>query len=120
MGAKMKKAIWLCAMAMAVIILLFSPLVGFELIFFIDAIGIDMFAMLLEAQLLVAIGLIMSKTKHTVRYVHEWLMLRDTNYFIPGKEIIRAYPPMIIHGFPELLALPIIAAMIIGKALQFA
>lgn len=116
----MKKAIWLCAMTMAVVILLFSPLVGFELVFFIDAIGIDMFAILLEAQLLVTIGLITSKMKHTMLSVHEWLMQRDANYFIPGIETIRAYPPMIIHAVPELLAFPIIAAMIIAKAIQFA
>jgi len=115
-----KKAIWVLAMAMAVMILLFSPLVGFEIIFFIDAIGIDMFAMLLEAQLLVTIGLIITRTKLAALYVHEWAMQRDTNYFIPSVETIRAYPPMIVHAVPELLALLIIATMILVKAISLA
>lgn len=116
----MKKAIWLFAVAVAATVLLFSPLVGLELVFFIDAIGFDMFAMLLEAQVLVVLGLIISRLKHAALFVHEWMMLHDSNYFIPGREIIRAYPPMIIHAVPELLALALVATMIIVKAIQLA
>lgn len=114
----MRKLTWPIALVIAVCIIVFSPLaMGLEFVLFVDAIGLDMFAMLIETQLILTFGFVAAMAKQRILYAHHWMMGRDINYFIPTREIIRAYPPMIIHAVPGLVALPILILVISGRAM---
>ena len=114
----MKKTVWLFAMAAALVIFLFSPFAGFELVFFIDAIGFDVFAMLFEVQMLVFLQTYTSKVKQACRFLDAWLMERDINYFIPSRDMIKAYPPIIIHAVPGIIGLPLVTSLVLIRASQ--
>lgn len=112
----MKKTVWALAFVLAVLIFLFSPFVGFELIFFIDAIGLDMFAMLIEVQLLVTFGLFFDRVKTIFGNINRQMMRWDSNYFIPEMRTIREFPPIIIHAVPSIMVLPLLVTVIVLKA----
>ena len=99
-----KKKTWKYATAFLVIMLAFNP-GTVELALFIDAIGLDMLLLLFEVQIVAIIIFIFEiSIKPMLTRVNTLLMKIDPNYFMPSREIIIEYPPMIYHAIPFLVS----------------
>lgn len=111
----MKKLTWILAIILALAITAFSPIAGIEYVFFIDAIGFDMFVILLEVQMIVTFGLFTDKIKLILQQLNHQLMRWDSYYFIPSMRNIKEFPPIIVHAIPSVIIFPILASMVIYK-----
>ena len=111
----MKTAIWALAIIFAVLAFILSPFAGFEFVFLFDAIGFDMFALLVEVQLLVTFGIFFDKLKRFFGAINRQLMRWDGNYFVPEIQTIKEFPPIIIHVVPSILIIPLLITMIALK-----
>jgi hypothetical protein len=102
-----KKDIWkYLTLAIATILMLsLAPEVRlFALL--VDAIGIDVFILLLESQVIVLfLGLYHQKVSPIVSYLDAKLKKWDPYYFVPSVSQIRQYPPLAFHSAPFLVGL---------------
>ena len=114
-----KKWMWEIATISVVCILLLNPeLVSLAL--FVDAVGLDIFLLLIEVQIVAVSGY----------YFHTWfkpilmpfykcLLKVDPYFFIPTKDSVGKYPMILCHAVPFLMLLIIgvtVAKPVIGMA----
>ncbi|MGA7437096.1 MAG: hypothetical protein WBW32_03080 [Luteibacter sp.] len=102
-----KKKIWKYLTLVVVTVLLFSLMPEVRIFgFFIDAIGLDTFLMLIEAQLAVLI----------LGHCHQWIRMLlnsinlqiekiDPFYFMPSLDTFKKYPPIAFHAVPFLIGM---------------
>ncbi|MBT3203357.1 MAG: hypothetical protein HOM14_06035 [Gammaproteobacteria bacterium] len=104
MKKKWKNNYWKLATFVVVISLILNPeLVSLGL--FIDALGLDIFLLLLEVQAIAIAGFtFQTYLKPIFLSVNSILMKWDSNYFIPAKELISQYPSIIFHAIPGLVS----------------
>ncbi len=110
----MRQSFWKLLAVLIVLSTLFSPF-GFEFILFVDAIGFEMFTLLVEVQILVIASQYKEKIEKLLETFNTFLMERDPNYFVSDCKILRSYPPMIIHALPTKILAPLLVAAIIAR-----
>lgn len=70
----------------------------------IDAIGLDAFAMLIEAQVVVLFHIYLGQPiMKCFKWANTKLEKTDPFYFIPSKDMIKQHPQIILHAFPFLV-----------------
>ncbi|MCH1930955.1 hypothetical protein L9G16_12230 [Shewanella sp. A25] len=101
------KKIWKLFTAVVVTILLFALTPELRLLgLFIDGIGLDAFLLLLEVQFLaIAIMLYQERLKPFLLQLMKLCEKWDPYYFVPSISQIRAYPALIAHAIPFMVAL---------------
>jgi len=99
-----KKKTWKYITVFVVILLTFNPgTVEFAL--FVDAVGMDMLLLLFEVQIIaIIIFMFEISVKPVLTRINTLIMKMDSNYFIPSREIILEYPPIIYHAIPFIVS----------------
>lgn len=72
---------------------------------FIDFVGLELFVLLLQVQLMAVISsFYRTHIKTALALTGSWLSKVDPLFFIPNRESIKRYPPLIFHAIPGLVA----------------
>ena len=102
-----KQRAWKIATSFVVLALIFSILPeAMALGLVINGIGLEIFLLLLEIQILVVFGIMFyTFIRPVLSKIDRSLMKIDPNYFIPGRETIVKYPPILFHAVPGLISL---------------
>ena len=95
-----KKSTWKIATFLVVSFLIFNPeLVVFGM--FVDAVGLDIFLLLLEVQVIALIGYYFQNwIKPSLNLVKRQIQKLDPYFFIPTRNVISKFPPILCHALP--------------------
>ncbi len=96
-----KNSLWKIATLFVVIFFLLKP-EFMALGIFIDAIGLDLFIMLLEVQFIALFG---ARIKYLFKYIEKYISNLDPYFFLPTKSIITQFPLILVHAIPGFLVL---------------
>jgi hypothetical protein len=101
---KSKKILWKVTAFLIVCFLLSNPEL-FSLALFIDAIGIEIFVILLEVQI-IAIGGYYFRVwfKPVIKPFYMFIVKHDPYFFIPTRTIVKECPALCFHAVPFLVA----------------
>jgi len=73
---------------------------------FIDVIGMDMFVLMIQAQIgVIFIGFYSQYLKPMLSTINNFLYRIDPYYFIPSKAMIKKYPMIVMHMVPFVVAI---------------
>lgn len=108
-----RKQIWKYITLTVVTLLIFSTAPEVRIFgLFIDVIGLDMFLLLVEVQVVVLIlGLYHQWLRPVLINLNLYLEKMDPYYFIPSLELLKKYPPMIFHAVPFLVGMYFMLAL---------
>lgn len=71
---------------------------------FIEVLGLDIYILLIETQLLLIAGTFhRHRIKPALIAVNAFFERADSFYFIPSRALIRTYPPIVLHMVPFLV-----------------
>lgn len=99
----LKKLYWKIATLVAFSFLLINP-EAVPLVLYIDAIGLELFLMLLEVQFIAIAGYYFHVwIKPVLTPVYRSICKIDPYFFIPTKNVIKKYPAMLCHAIPFLV-----------------
>jgi len=95
-----KKSAWKIVTLLVVGTLIFNPeLVAFGM--FIDYVGLDLFLLLLEVQVVTLFGYYFQNwIKPALKLVMKFLQKFDPYFFIPSRNVISKFPVILCHAIP--------------------
>ena len=101
-----KKTLWRSLTVLTVVILVSSFVPEVRMLgFLIDAVGLDVFILLLEIQLSAFILIGYRRYIYPCLSWAEWAFSKyDPYFFIPSKELVKKYPPILAHSVPFYVA----------------
>jgi len=100
-----KNWIWKTATILAVGLLLANPEL-WSLALFIDAVGLDLFVMLIQVQVVAVCSYYFQVwIKPMLMPFYKFLLKVDPYFFIPTKDIVRQCPMILCHSVPFLLVI---------------
>ena len=101
----LKKSLWKVLTFMAVMFFLFRP-EYMALGLFIDAIGLDIFLMLLEVQFIAVSGYyVQNWLKPIFKPVYISIKKVDPYFFIPTRKVVTKIPSILLHAVPGFMFL---------------
>ncbi len=100
-----KKSTWKIATFLVVGFLIFNPeLVVFGM--FIDAVGLDLFLLLLEVQVVALFGYYFQNwIKPAINLIKGFIQKHDPYFFIPTRNVISKFPAILCHALPGYFAI---------------
>lgn len=110
---KCRRRIWGCATAVVVVLLMLNP-EYVELALLVDAIGLELFVLLIQVQMVVTIGAFVDKTMQAVRRmcicrrVHEFL-----GFSVDQLKMERGMLMLAVPGQATLIHLSVLAAAVV-------
>ncbi len=100
-----KKSLWKVLTFMAVMFFLFRP-EYMALGLFIDAIGLDIFLLLLEVQFIAVSGYyVQNWVKPIFKPIYLSIKKVDPYFFIPTKKVVTKIPSILLHAVPGFMFL---------------
>jgi hypothetical protein len=100
-----KKWIWKALTMLAICLFLTNP-EFWSLALFIDVVGLDLFLMLIQVQVVALSGYYFQNwIKPALKPFNKVLLKADPYFFIPTREAIRQYPLILCHAVPFLMLL---------------
>ncbi len=108
----LKKSFWKVATVIAVGLMVLNPeTIAFGL--FIDAVGLDIFVLLVEIQVIVGTGYYFRNcVKPALNRVYEFIQRHDPYFFIPTRKIVAEYPPILCHAIPCFVSFALTATLV--------
>ena len=101
----MKKWIWKLATLLVIGLLIANPEL-WSLALLIDAVGLDLFLMLIQIQAIAVIGYYFQVwIKPMLMPFYNFLLKVDPYFFIPTKDVVRQCPIILCHSVPFLIIL---------------
>jgi len=102
---KSKSKIFIFSAFFIVLLLSINPEL-FSVGLFIDAVGLDILIFLFQVQIVTIVSFVVNvKIKPVFIFLYKILMRIDPYFFIPTKEFVLQYPPILLHAVPGLLSL---------------
>jgi hypothetical protein len=100
---KLKNKSWKIAAFLTVCFLVSNPeLMAFGL--FIDAVGLELFVLLLEAQVIAVTGYYFTTWfKPVIKPFYRFIVKHDPYFFIPTRAIVKECPALLCHAVPLLV-----------------
>ncbi|QQX82407.1 hypothetical protein JK628_01050 [Shewanella sp. KX20019] len=98
---------WKLATILVIGVLALNPEAA-ALVMFVDAVGLDLFLLLIEVQLVAVSGYYFHTWfKPVLRPFYQYLLKVDPYFFIPTKDSVAKFPMILCHAVPFLMLLTI-------------
>lgn len=102
---KIKTWVFKLVTILTISLLLLSPELA-PLTLFIDTIGLDLFFLLIEVQIVAVIGNLLNIWfKPILMPIYKYLLKFDPYFFIPTKDSVYKYPMILCHAVPFMMLL---------------
>ncbi len=96
----LKKSSWKISSFLLVIFLLLEPeFIAFAIL--LDGIGLELFVLLLEVQVIAVFGYYFQNWfKPVAKPIYKFIQKFDPHFFVPTKSVIAHYPIVLVHAIP--------------------
>lgn len=102
-----KKSSWKTASFFAVVFLLFKPEL-MTLALLIDGLGLELFVLLLEVQVIATLGYYFQHWFLPIaKPIYKLIQKFDPYFFVPTKSVVAQYPIIFVHAIPGFIVLSI-------------
>lgn len=100
----MNKILAIASTSVVILLIINPELISVGL--FIDAIGLDIFLLLIQVQIASVFGFkFAAKIKPLFLSAYNFIQKLDPYFFIPTRQVALQYPPILFHAIPGLLSL---------------